>query len=88
MQAKTDAPASAHGGVWGARALVIALFGGFIGLGAEAMAQAHAVNPATLEQRAERTLAPLDLPVQQAPRPVERLAWSGVDIKADHAMTD
>jgi murein DD-endopeptidase MepM/ murein hydrolase activator NlpD len=79
MKAKTDAPASAHGGVWGARVLVIALFGGFVGLGAEAMAEAHASGPIAPApaQSAYATAAP------QAAAPVEQLVWSGVDVDGD-----
>jgi murein DD-endopeptidase MepM/ murein hydrolase activator NlpD len=83
MRAKTDAPASAHGGLWGARALVIALFGGFVGLGAEAMAEAHAVGPAVQPTSVERTAAAVGLPAQQAPQTVEKLVWSGADIDGD-----
>ena len=82
MRAKTDAPASAHGGVWGARALVIALFGGFIGLGAEAMASAHAVNAPALARSVEQTYASLALDAPAA-APAEKLVWSGVDIDGD-----
>ena len=82
MRAKTDAPASAHGGLWGARALVIALFGGFIGLGAEAMAEAHVSSPAA-DHSAQRTYASLGLPAPAAAPTVEQLVWSGVDIDGD-----
>ena len=61
MRAKTDAHASAHGGFWGAGALAIAMFGGFVGLGAEAMAEAHAVNAPLLERSAPQTYASLGM---------------------------
>ena len=83
MRDKTDAPASAHGGVWGARALVIALFGGFVGLAAEAMAEAHAVDAPSLRRAIDSTYASLGLKPAEAAPPAETLAWSGVDIDGD-----
>ena len=84
MRAKTDAHASAHGGFWGAGALAIAMFGGFVGLGAEAMAEAHAVNAPLLERSAPQTYASLGLraPETQVPPP-EQLVWTGVDVDGD-----
>ena len=83
MRAKTDAHTSAHGGFWGAGALAVAMFGGFVGLGAEAMAEAHASAP-SLEHSVQRTYESLGLraPETQAPTP-EQLVWTGVDVDGD-----
>ena len=84
MRTETDAHTSAHGGVWGARALVIALFGGFVGLAAEAMAEAHAVSAPSLQRAVDNTYASLGLKPAEAPAPpAEALMWSGVDIDGD-----
>ena len=84
MRAKTDAHASAHGGFWGASALVIAMFGGFVGLAAEAMAESHAVSAPSLERSVARTYAALGLSAAEAVSPPpERLVWIGVDVDGD-----
>ena len=83
MRAKTDAPASAHGGIWGARALVLCLFGGFVGLAAEAMAEAHAVDAPALQRTVASAYAVLAAPAPEPSPPVERLVWTGVDIDGD-----
>lgn len=84
MRAKTDAHASAHGGSWGARALAIAMFGGFVGLGCEAMAEAHAVSAPSLQHAVEQTYDSLGLRTPEAATaPEERLVWTGVDVDGD-----
>lgn len=85
MRTKTDAIASAHGGLWGALALAIAMFAGFCGLGAEAAAASHVASADSLKHSVEATYASLGVtaaPVAQ-PAPVETLVWRGVDIDGD-----
>ena len=86
MWTKTDATVSAHGGVWGARVLAIAMFGGFCALAAEAGAASHAASAPSLEQSVQRTYASLGVQPAPAPAPEpapEILAWRGVDIDGD-----
>ena len=88
MSIKVEAVAPSHGGMWGARALAIAMFGGFIGLAAEAAAESHAVSAPSLQHSVERTYASLGLPAPQAqprpqPQPVEALEWRGADVDGD-----
>ena len=86
MWTKAEAVASGHGGIWGARVLAAAMFGGFIGLAAEAAAESHAVSAPSLQHSVERTYASLGLPVAQvqpAAVPAETLVWRGVDIDGD-----
>ena len=85
MWTKTDAPSSSHGGVWGARALAIAMIAAFCGLAAEAAAESHAMSAPSLERSVASTYASLGLtaaPVVKAPEP-ETLVWRGVDIDGD-----
>ena len=84
MSSKSEAVAPSHGGVWGARALAIAMCGGFIGLAAEAAAESHAVTAPSLQHSVERTYASLGLPAPPVqPQPVETLAWRGADVDGD-----
>ena len=84
MWTKTEAVASGHGGMWGARVLAIAMFGGFIGLAAEAAAESHAVSAPSLQRSVERTYASLGVAAPQPPAPAaEQLVWRGVDIDGD-----
>ena len=84
MRTKTDAAASAHGGVWGAWALVLAMFAGFCGLTAEAAAASHAAGAPSLERSVERTYASVAAPAPSAPAPApQALAWRGVDVDGD-----
>ena len=72
MWTKTDAMASARGGVWGAVALAIAMFAGFCGLTAEAAAASHAAGAPSLDRSIARTYASLG--VQTAPAPAPPMA--------------
>ena len=86
MWTKTDAPASAHGGVWGARVLAIAMFAGFCGLAAEAAASSHASSAPSLERSIQKTYASLGAPPAPAPAAApapEALVWRGVDVDGD-----
>ena len=84
MWTKTDAPASAHGGVWGAATLVIALFAGACGLTAEAAAASHASSAPSLERSVQRTYASLAVEAPAAPAPVvQQLVWRGADVDGD-----
>ena len=84
MWTKAEAVAQSHGGIWGARALAIAMFGGFIGLAAEAAAESHAVTAPSLQHSIERTYASLGLKAPDAqPQPVEQLVWGGADVDGD-----
>ncbi len=84
MWTKAEAMAQSHGGIWGARALAIAMFGGFIGLAAEAAAESHAITAPSLQHGIERTYASLGLQPAAAPPPqVEQLVWRGVDVDGD-----
>ena len=84
MWTKTDAPASAHGGVWGSATLVIALFAGACGLTAEAAAASHASSAPSLERSVQRTYASLAVEAPAAPAPVvQQLVWRGADVDGD-----
>ena len=84
MWTKRDAVASAHGGVWGAWALVVAMFAGFCGLTAEAAAASHAAGSPSLDRSIERTYASLGVQTPSAPPPTpEALAWRGSDVDGD-----
>ena len=84
MRTKSGAVASGHGGMWGARVLAIAMFGGFIGLAAEAAAESHAVSAPSLQRSVERTYASLGVAAPLPPPPApEQLVWRGVDIDGD-----
>jgi len=85
MWTKTDAPASAHGGVWGARALFITLFAGFCGLAAEAAAASHASSAPSLEHSLQKTYASLGVQASAlAPTPtIQALVWRGADVDGD-----
>jgi hypothetical protein len=84
MWTKTDAPASAHGGVWGAAALVIALVAGACGLTAEAAAASHASSAPSLERSIQNTYASLGVQPAPAPAPTaQELVWRGADVDGD-----
>src|SRR3569623_215030 len=84
MWTKAAAVAQSHGGIWGARALAIAMFVGFNGLAAEAAAESHAATAPSLQHSIERTYASLGLKAPDAqPQPVEQLVWGGADVDGD-----
>jgi len=85
MRTKMDGLASGYGGVWGARALAIAMFAGFCGLGAEAAAASHAARAPSLERSVAATYASLGVAAAPAPSvpPPEKLVWRGVDVDGD-----
>ena len=85
MRTKTDGLVSGHGGVWGARALAIAMFAGFCGLGAEAAAESHASKAPSLERSVASTYTSLGVAAAPAPAalPPEKLTWRGVDVDGD-----
>ena len=84
MWTKTEAVASGHGGMWGARVLAIAMFGAFIGLAAEAAAESHAAGAPSLQRSVEHTYASLGVAAPRSPPPsAEQLVWRGVDIDGD-----
>ena len=87
MWTKAEALASGQGGMWGARVLAIAMFGGFVGLAAEAAAESHAITAPSLQHSIARTYASLGLPAARAPQapPAEVLAWRGADVDGDGA---